>query len=53
MHIASYMPELSVCIIYANFSFIFISAYTIILIMVFIVYLYAELSTFTANILTF
>ena len=35
MQIVSHMPELSVCIKYANFLLIFISAYKMVLIMVF------------------
>ena len=35
MHMVSHIPELSVCIKYANFYLIFISAYKMVLIMVF------------------
>ena len=48
MHIASHMPELLVCIIYANLQLIFISAYKMVLIMVFNVELDAKSSIFTA-----
>ena len=48
MHMASHMPELSLCIIYANFKLIFILAYKMELIMMFNVPLDAK----TINLVT-